>query len=155
LVGHLPSEHARFKPPTNAWSILEIINHLADEDADDFRARLKSTLDDPTRPWPLTDPEGWAVTRNYQDRDLAESLDRFERERAESIRWLRSLDNPDWTKAYIHPRHGPVYAGELMVSWPAHDALHIRQIAKRLFELAAREGEPGKFGVGYAGAWGA
>jgi hypothetical protein len=148
-------EECRFKPSSGAWSILEIINHLADEDRDDFRARLKSTLENPATPWPPTDPEGWAIERKYQDQDLTESLARFERERVETVRWLRSLDNPDWSKAYIHPRHGPVHAGELLASWPAHDALHIRQIAKRLFELAQREGAAAGFGIGYAGQWGA
>ncbi len=154
LVAHLSPEDCRARGSGGAWSIIEIVNHLADEDADDFRARLRSTLEDPARPWPPTDPEGWAVQREYQERELGESLARFERERAETIRWLRSLNNPDWKKAYMHPRHGPVYAGELMASWPAHDALHIRQIAKRLFELAAREGASEGFGIGYAGAWG-
>ena len=155
LIAPLNAEEYRFKPPTGAWSILEIINHLADEDRDDFRFRLKSTLENPATPWPPTNPEAWAVERNYQDRDLAESLARFVYERDESLRWLRSLNNPDWSVAYIHQRHGPVHAGELLASWPAHDALHIRQIAKRLFELAQREGAAAGFGIGYAGQWGA
>lgn len=155
LLVAMPVGQARFKPQSGAWSILEIVNHLADEDADDFRFRLKSMLDDPTRPWPLSNPEAWATEREYQQRDLAESLDRFAKERAESIRWLRSLRGPDWKTAYMHPSRGPVYAGELLAAWPAHDALHIRQIAKRLYELAAREGAAAGFNVEYAGPWGA
>lgn len=112
-------------------------------------------MENASRPWPLTNPEGWAVDRKYQERELEESLQRFERERAESVRWLRSLKNPDWHAAYQHPRHGPVTAGELFVSWPAHDALHIRQIAKRLYELAGREGGTDGFPTTYAGEWGA
>jgi hypothetical protein len=134
---------------------VEIVNHLADEDRDDFRFRLRSTLEDPSREWPKTDPEGWAVQRRYIEQDLAESMARFERERAESLAWLRSLRSPDWSRAYIHPKVGPVTAGELMVSWAAHDSLHVRQIAKRLFELAAKQGEPEGFGTRYAGEWGA
>jgi hypothetical protein len=38
-----------------------------------------------------------------------------------------------------------------MVSWCAHDALHLRQIAKRTFQMAQRDG--GRFTADYAGDW--
>jgi hypothetical protein len=153
LVSGLSREEATFRPPSGAWSIVEIVNHLADEDRDDFRRRLRLTFEHPGTPWPTNDPEEWARSRKYQEQDLEESLVRFERERAESLAWLRSLRSPDWKTAYQHPKVGPVTAGELMVSWPAHDALHIRQIAKRLFELTAREGAADGFVTKYAGEW--
>lgn len=151
LLAPISAADAKWKPAGGAWSILEIVNHLADEDRDDFRARLQSVMRDAAAPWPKTDPESWAIDRRYNERELGESLERFAHERELSLRWLAELDAPDWSTAYMHPTRGPVYAGELLVSWPAHDALHIRQIAKRLFELAARDG--GKFGTDYAGEW--
>jgi hypothetical protein len=39
----------------------------------------------------------------------------------------------------------------LLASWAAHDALHLRQIARRLHGLAARDAGP--YGVAYAGEW--
>jgi hypothetical protein len=153
LVRNLPDEDARFKPPSGAWSILEIVCHLADEEVEDFRTRLRMTLEDPTRAWPKIDPEGVAKSRKYNEQDLAKALDRFTRERTASIQWLRSLPNPHWTRAYVHPKFGPQTAGMLLASWQAHDALHLRQIAKRLYELAARDGAPHT--IGYAGEWGA
>jgi uncharacterized damage-inducible protein DinB len=150
VAAGLPEEEARYRPPSGAWSILEVVNHLADEEAEDFRTRLRLTLEGPTREWPPIDPEGWAVSRGYNERDLAESIERFARERAESIAWLRGLRNPDWSRAHTHPRAGPLSAGELLASWAAHDSLHLRQIAKRLHELAALHGH----GTGYAGDWG-
>lgn len=155
LLSNITPEEAHFRPPSGAWSVVEIVNHLADEDRDDFRRRLRLTLEQPGTPWPPNDPEAWARDRDYQSRDLAPSLADFERERIESMRWLRSLDlsKVNWSTAYQHPKVGPVTAGELLVSWAAHDALHIRQIAKRLFELAARDGAPGEFSTRYAGEW--
>jgi hypothetical protein len=38
-----------------------------------------------------------------------------------------------------------------MVSWAAHDMLHLRQIAKRLFQIAQRDGDG--FSTDYAGEW--
>lgn len=155
LVSGMSAADARFKPPSGAWSIVEIVNHLVDEEREDFRVRLRSTLETPAKPWPPNDPEAWARDRKYRDRDLGESLASFERERAESIAWLRSLREVDWTRAYIHPKAGPISAGDLLVSWAAHDALHVRQIAKRMFELAGRDGAAEGFSTRYAGEWGA
>lgn len=152
VTAPLTEDEWRAKPPSEAWSILEIVAHLADEEVEDFRARLGSTLKDPKAPWAPTDPEGWARQRKYNGMSPAEVLERFTRERAASIAWLKSLPEVDWKTAYHHPRHGPVHAGELMASWPAHDALHLRQIAKRLFERAATDA-PG-FSTRYAGEWG-
>jgi hypothetical protein len=150
-VSGLSVDEARFKPPSGTWSILEIVCHLGDEEVDDFRARLFSTLRDPAATWPPTDPEAWARERRYNEQDLGAATARFVEERRRSVEMLRDLKNPDWSTAYIHPRHGPVYAGELLASWPGHDALHLRQIAKRMWELAERDGAPYK--TAYAGEW--
>jgi len=151
LLAGLPADEARWKPPSGAWSILEIVCHLGDEEVDDFRARLRLTLQDPSRDWPKIDPEGWARERRYNERDLGGSLERFARERAASVEWLRSLAGADWESAATHPRLGSIRAGDLMASWAAHDALHLRQVAKRLHELAGADA-PG-FDTGYAGEW--
>ncbi len=149
--------HARWRPPNGAWSILEVVCHLADEEVEDFRTRVRMTLFDPGIVWPPIDPEGWAVQRRYNEQDLEEQVARFVRERAESVRWLREViaGGADWTRAYQHPKFGPIAAGTLLVSWAAHDALHLRQIAKRLYELAELEGAGDGFRAQYAGEWGA
>lgn len=142
---------ASWKPPSGAWSVLEIVNHLVDEEIDDFRTRVRSTLEDPSRRWPGIDPEGWARDRRYNERELGESVQRFVNARRESIAWLRSLRSPDWSRTYTHPKLGPFAAGAILASWAAHDALHLRQIAKRAHELAALDAGP--YPVDYAGPW--
>jgi hypothetical protein len=153
VIGHASTAEARRKPASGAWSILEIVCHLVDEEVEDFRARLRSTIETPSAPWPPIDPEGIAKSRRYNDRELAPMLDAFERERRASIAWLRSLpaDAP-WTMTYTHPKVGPLHAGMLLASWAAHDQLHLRQLAKRLYELCAENAGP--YPIDYAGAWG-
>ena len=150
LLAGLPDADARWKPPTGAWSILEVINHLADEEVDDFRMRVRLTLEE-THDWPPIDPEGWARDRKYNERDLGESLARFVAARAESIAWLKSLQSPDWSRFREHPRAGRLTAADLMASWAAHDALHLRQIARRLHDMAVRDGQGAR--TRYAGDW--
>lgn len=148
LLARLPADDWRWRPPEGGWSLVEVLRHLLDEEVEDFRTRVRSTLEDPSRPWPALDPEGIVTERRYQEADPAETLRRFREERAASVAWLRGLAAPRWENAYAHPR-GPLTAADLMASWAAHDARHLGQIAKRLHALAARDGAPGS--VGYAG----
>jgi hypothetical protein len=151
LLEGLDRETVTWKPPSGNWSILEIVCHLADEEVEDFRIRVRLTLEDPDQEWPPIDPEGVAVSRQYQSADLQRALQRFLKERARSLEWLRSLQQPDWQRTRQHPRFGPIRAGEILAAWVAHDHLHTRQIVKRLFEISSRDAEP--FSVRYAGQW--
>jgi hypothetical protein len=157
LVESLSEAEVRWKPPSGNFSILEVLCHLADEEVEDFRARVVSTLTDPAAVWPTIDPTQWPAERNYAGQSPHTAMHRFMAARAESLRQLRLLapsgraGELDWSRAYQHPKVGPVAAGELLTAWAAHDALHLRQIAKRLFELAARDG--GKYPTTYAGEW--
>jgi len=149
LVDGLPASDLRWKPPSGAWSVLEILCHLADEEVADFRPRVERTL--AGRNWDPIDPEGWVHERHYNGQSPDEVLARFAVEREKSVTWLKSLTAPDWDAVHEHPALGSISAGDVMASWCAHDALHLRQIAKRLFELANRDGSP--YLTGYAGSW--
>jgi hypothetical protein len=130
LVAGVTSEQARWRPAPDKWSILEVVNHLYDEERSDFRARLNHIVSATEGPWPPMDPQGWVTERRYNERDIVESLENFLGERSNSITWLRDLSGTDWKAAYVHPRFGPITAGDLLTSWIAHDLLHIRQLAK-------------------------
>ncbi len=151
LVAGVGDEQARWKPDPAQWSILEVVNHLADEETEDFRTRLDHTLHRPGVEWPRIDPQKWALERRYNERDLAESLERFRARRAESVEWLHDLESPDWALAYEHPRFGPIRAGDLMLSWVAHDHIHVRQINRlhREFLVASVP----SYSPEYAGRW--
>lgn len=152
IVRHVSLDDSRWKPPDGAWSILEIICHLADEEQFDFRARVQSTLTDPDGAWPPIDPEGWAVERRYNESTLSAATARFQSLRTESVSWLRSLENPDWSWSHNHPKLGPIRAGDLFAAWVAHDSLHLRQIAKRMYQITARDASD--YSIRYAGEWG-
>ena len=150
-VSCVGDEDARWKPGDASWSILEIVCHLADEEVEDFRTRTLMTLQSPDADWPPIDPEGWAIEQQYQSRDLHEQLDRFRTERAQSIRLLRENDDPDWTRAHTHPVFGGMSAGQMLACWCAHDALHLRQLSRRMYQLVERDASG--LDIGYAGRW--
>jgi hypothetical protein len=151
LLAAVSDEQARWKPSAGKWSLLEVINHLADEEREDFRARLRSVLETPGAPWGKIDPEGWVVARGYATRSLDASLADFRTERQRSLNWLRTLRTPDWHAAYEHPTAGPIRAGDLLVSWQAHDLIHIRQMNRLHLEYLLTGA--GDYSPEYAGPW--
>jgi hypothetical protein len=151
LVAHVSPEQARWKPSPEQWSILEVVNHLADEEVDDFRRRIVLTLRDPAAPWPPIDPPRWAIERRYNERELGDSLERFLAERRRSVDWLRELHTPDWEKTHQHPKAGPLRAGDLLASWLDHDLIHVRQITRLHHQWLVRAVEP--FRTEYAGGF--
>lgn len=150
LARDVSDEQARWKPSPEEWSILEVLNHLYDEEREDFRARLDSLLHHRKERLPAIDPPKWAIARKYNERDLGESVERFLEERSKSVRWLRGLHEPDWETG-IERSRGVLRAGDVMASWVAHDFLHTRQLARLHWQHLNFLSVPYK--TDYAGQW--
>jgi hypothetical protein len=151
IVVGVADEQARWKPAPDAWSILEVINHLDDEERDDFRLRFDLTLHQPEAEWPPIDPPQWAIDRRYNERDFAQSVANFLAERERSLTWLATLGAAELERAHRHPQFGAFEAGTLLASWVAHDCLHIRQLDELQYQYLAQVARP--FDVQYAGDW--
>jgi hypothetical protein len=147
----VPAAQAAWKPTPDDWSILEVINHLYDEEREDFRRRVDYTLHRPKESWPPIDPQGWVTARGYNQRDLAQSLADFKRERAESLRWLKTLTRPDWNSTHEHPPARRMTAGEMLAAWVIHDHLHLRQLNELHWQYLASQTEA--VSTAYAGGW--
>ncbi len=150
LVSGVNPEQSQWRPAPDKWSILEVVNHLYDEEREDFRQRLELLLADPAQPWPPIDPRAWVVARNYADRQLSGSLSNFLAEREKSLAWLKQLRSPNWQKSKQGP-NGILSAGDLIASWLAHDFLHIRQITRLHWQYVNSISQP--YQTGYAGPW--
>jgi len=150
LVREVDQEQVRWKPAPDKWSILEVVNHLYDEEREDFRQRLELVLADPTQTWPSIDPRGWVTSRNYMGRELSESFDNFLAEREKSLSWLRQLSSPNWDNSK-QGANGLLSAGDLLASWLAHDFLHIRQITRLHYQYVSFISQP--YHTTYAGPW--
>ena len=149
LVGGLTPAQARWRPRASDWSVLEVLNHLIDEEREDFPARLRVVLAATDARWAPIAPQAWVKQRRYNQRDLAESITAFRSERASSLKWLRALpQRTPWRRKYAH---GDLTAGDLLVAWTAHDVLHLRQLTELRYALIARVGKP--FSQAYAGDW--
>ena len=149
LSGIEPDEYL-WKQSQDKWCMLEIICHLYDEECEDFRIRLRYVLEDPDRDPPKINPVAWVRERSYLAQNFTEVLLNFEKERRESVKWLRSLQNPKWSNAYEHRKFGNMSGHMYLSNWLAHDFLHIKQITRLKYDYL-------KFITGeslvYAGEW--
>ena len=150
MLNNIPDELIKWRPAENKWSLLEIINHLHDEEREDFRCRLDLTLGDPGVEWPHIDPAKWVTENNYMGRDFKESINAFLKERDKSIEWLNNLEAPNWKSSYQHKLLGPMSAENILANWLAHDLLHIRQITTVQWEFLSGLSESN---LKYAGNW--
>jgi len=141
---------ARWKPNPESWSVLEVLNHLVDEEILDFRRHLDHILHTPESPWPKIDPQGWVTEKQYNQRDLDNTIAKFRTEREKSLAWLGELETPDWDSAVSMP-WGSLTAGDMLASWLAHDILHIRQLNELRYQITITRCEP--YRVSYAGEW--
>ena len=150
LASGVTTEQARWKPNPDSWSILEVANHLYDEEREDFRVRLKHILDKVEGLPPAIDPMGWVTARDYNQRDLDTSIAQFLQEREASLAWLKTLSDSKWDTAIETP-FGRLSAGDMLVAWVAHDMLHMRQFVELHYAYFKQQVAP--YNVEYAGDW--
>lgn len=151
IVAGTRGDEWTWKPDPAGWAISEVLGHLLREEREDFRVRLRHTLEGIDGRWPPIDPEGDVAKHADIDADPAAMLSAFRDERADSVAWLRGLDAPDWDASYTHAEFGVFRAGDLLASWADHDALHARQLIKRVHQQIQTEAGP--YSCRYAGEW--
>lgn len=150
MLGGVRDEMVVWRKEVGAWCLLEIVCHLLDEEREDFRARIRHTLEQPKMPLLPIDPVGWVITRDYIHQDYDKVLDQFLHEREASATWLRSLKNPPWLNYSIHPVYGKISAEKFLCNWLAHDYHHIRQINQLKYQFLRSTNSAD---LSYAGNW--
>ena len=151
LLEGVDADQARWKPGEQDWSILEVVNHLLDEEREDFRFRLRSLLSAASEPWPPIAPQQWVLERAYNGRDPVQSLADFLQERQHSLDWLAKISGARWDVRYQHPPLEGLSAGDLLASWVAHDLLHLRQLIELKWAYGRTQFTP--YTPNYAGDW--
>ena len=151
LVQPITNEQTKWKPNPETWSMKEVMEHVYNEEMIDFRKHLQEMFHDPPLSW------GEFRQKEYISVETCrQALDGFLKEREASLSWLKALVLPDWDISSQAP-FGPsgdvlvLRAGDVLISWVAHDFLHIRQINELLYGWNAAQGS--SYSVQYAGGW--
>jgi hypothetical protein len=150
LVQTITDEQAQWKPTPETWCMQQVMEHVFNEERLDFRLHIEEILSKPPQAW------GTRKAAYIHVEKCQQALQAFLTEREASIKWLNALPSPDWniaTKVSFGPS-GEVMvlkAGDVLVSWAAHDYLHIRQMNELLYGWNEKMASP--FSVQYAGGW--
>ncbi|MEN9933452.1 MAG: hypothetical protein RLZZ387_31 [Chloroflexota bacterium] len=124
LLRPVSAEDALRRPAPDAWSIAELVAHLAYTE-ERMLARLRRILaeDTPTVEY-IEDPGGHDLSA-----PLTGLLERFVARRAETVAFLQGLDQRDWGRPLIHPRIGSTRLREQVQAIVDHDSEHLAEIA--------------------------
>jgi hypothetical protein len=141
LLGGLDAAGWRARPAPAEWSSVEIVCHLRDEEAEDFRARVGVAVAGGAAFTPI-DPPGWAIERRYRDDDGPAALVAFRDRRAASLAFLAGVTPAALHHAVQHPKAGPLSGLDLLAAWVVHDRLHLAQLAATLARVWADRWAP-------------
>ena len=133
----LDEEALSFKPSPRAWSIKEIVIHLADTEVVVIH-RMKSVIAENKPPLPAFDQDAWADRLHYREQDYRQHLALFKLLRESFVPVLSRLKAEDWERTGVHSEKGEVTLKELLRSYTEHVFVHIRQIERNKAAYAAR-----------------
>ena len=112
------------RPGPGAWSILEVVIHLADSDAISIdRMKRMLTEDDP--PLFYADETAYVDRLFSHDQELEDALLLLEVGRRQFARVLRLLPDAEFLRAGIHNRRGRVTVDKMVASYVKHIDDHL------------------------------
>jgi len=116
------------------WSVIEVIQHLADSDlVTGFRIRMVLSEDRPALQG--YDQDRWACEFRYREVSLSQALDQLRGLRMANLHLWKHLSPAQLERVGLHSERGPESAGHLIQLQAAHDLVHRRQI-DRIFAAA-------------------
>lgn len=131
-VTHLSDNDARRPEGEGAWSVLQVVRHLADSEiVYGYRIRLLIGAAPGRVPEiPGYDQEAWAERLSYHRGTLAEAVEDVAHARRATVAFLRTLTEADWAREGHHSERGLESVRQIVTLLAAHDIAHERQIAR-------------------------
>lgn len=111
------------------WSILQVVQHLADNELV-FSCRMRKILAEPEPMLESYDQDLWARQLDYNGGRLDEALARLRSLRMANLGLLRSLDDDQLNRAGFHAERGLESVRRIAQLIAAHDLVHRRQIER-------------------------
>ncbi len=127
LVKGVPRARLDRRPRPGAWSITEILAHLADtEIVQGFR--LRHILGKNGTEIQSFDQDAWAAAFSYADHDPDLSLKAYLTDRERTVKLLGSLKPEQWDCYGMHAERGRETVTRVAQMTAGHDINHMRQI---------------------------
>jgi DinB family protein len=130
-----PSDKLTAHPIANKWSAAEIVHHLADsETTSGLRLRRLLVEDHPLIQG--YDQDEYAARLNYNQREIAPSLEALRSARATTAQLFEFMTDADWHKEGTHSESGSYTSEDWLKIYAAHAHNHAAQIGRLREALA-------------------
>lgn len=127
----LPDQVLRRPERPGKWSVIEVIQHLADSDlVAGFRTRMILTEDRPALQG--YDQDRWASELGYREVNLGQALEQLRALRSANIHLWATLTPTQLERVGLHSERGPESVGHILRLMAGHDLVHRRQIDRIL-----------------------
>jgi len=131
VINELDTAALQFKPKADAWSIHEIIVHLADAECQCYVRWRTFVADNPAIVMNF-DERAWTESLHYHDIELEDALEILKLVRDMNYKFLKTLSNEEWQKTGTHSVRGVLTLETLMQGYAEHIDRHIAQIYRNL-----------------------
>jgi hypothetical protein len=122
------------RPGPDAWSVAEVLHHLADAELHQS-VRLRQMLAGDQPVWAGWDGEAYAATLGYDVRPAADALTLVLALRHVNVRLLASMSPELWARTAVHPGEGVVdVAGWVRIA-NDHLAAHVLQARRAVIGM--------------------
>ena len=129
LTAGLDEKSWRRPESAGKWSIVEVVQHLADSEiVIGYRIRLILSQDRP--PIQGFDQDAWARHLGYAAADPETALGQLRAVRVANLALLRTLDAARLDRYGVHSERGPESVRRIAQLTAAHDLVHRRQIER-------------------------
>jgi len=129
LLDGLDGTALRQPEAPGTWSILQVLEHLADQETVNA-VRFRSVVAEDEPALRGYDQDQWAARLRYGVADAATVLDELAALRGRTLRLLRSLTPAEHGRVGHHSERGAESVAHLLRLAAGHDLVHRRQIAR-------------------------
>lgn len=133
-LGEVPLEAREFRPALHAWSIHELIVHMADSEIIGV-TRARKLIAEPSGTLMGYDDALWADELDYQNQSMEDALQIFRLLRQTTYHLLKVLPEPVFAQSVIHPDKGiyPEYGEAYTLDkWLHIYTRHVREHVEQL-----------------------
>lgn len=126
-VEGLSEQQLRQPEKPGKWSIIEIVQHLADSELV-WAYRLRSVIALDGAPISGYDQDAWASALRYRDVALETALTQVREIRTANLTLLRSLTPDELQHNGVHSERGPESVEHMIRLYAGHDLVHLAQL---------------------------
>ena len=129
LLEELPDERLRRPEAPGKWSMLAVVQHLADSDLV-WAWRLRQVVAEDRPRIVGYDQDAWAERLGYDEVEVADALAQLRLLRRLNLKLLRSLPVEALDRVGVHSERGEESIRHMIRLYAGHDLVHRRQLER-------------------------